>query len=183
MKRKIQIGVMGSSADLKYSSQLEEVALEIGELIAKNNNILIYGAEKDYDSLSTIASRGAKKIGGTTVGITYGLEKNIWNKDSTDIIISTGLERGGGREFVLINSCDVIITIAGGSGTLTEIAMAYQLNIPVIALVGFGGWTDKLANTFIDKRNRLKIISVKNPSEAVNEAIRLVNNKLKNEKI
>jgi len=181
MKRKIQIGVMGSGADLKYSSEVESLAFELGQQIAKSGNITVYGAEKDYDSLSTAASRGAKQEGGPTVGITYGTSKKIWDKDSnTDVIVVTGLERGGGREFVLVNSCDVIIAISGGSGTLTEIAISYQLDIPVVALVGFGGWTDKLAGTFIDSRNRLKILPAKTPTEAVNVAIKM--GKINNEK-
>ena len=62
MKRKLQIGVMGSAADLNYSEELENLAEKIGSLVAQNNATLIFGAEKDYDSLSTFACRGAKKL-------------------------------------------------------------------------------------------------------------------------
>src|SRR3990167_1038321 len=174
--RKFQIGVMGSAADLKYSEKIEKIAFEVGRYIAESGNITIYGAEKDYDSLSTAASRGAKNASGLTVGITYGKGKNIWDKKGmTDIIICSGLERGGGREFVLINSCDAIIIISGGSGTLNEAAIAYQLNIPIIALVGTGGWAEKLAGEYIDERKRLKVIVAKNSSEAVSLAVAEVN--------
>jgi uncharacterized protein (TIGR00725 family) len=174
ISRKIQIGVMGSAADLKYSKKLEKFAFDIGRLIAASGNITVYGAEKDYDSLSTAASRGAKSGGGLTVGVTYGKGKDIWdNEGSTDVIIATGIERGGGREFVLVNSCDVLIIVSGGSGTLTETAIAYQMNIPVVALTGTGGWADKLANTYIDDRKRFKIIASETPKEAVSIAIRL----------
>ena len=171
MTRKLQIGVMGSAADLKYSKEAEEIAENIGELIAKSGNIVVFGAEKDYDSLSTAAARGAKKAGGITVGVTYGKGKDIYDKENIDILISSGLERGGGREFVLVNSCDAIITISGGSGTLTELAVAYQLDIPMIAIKGYGGWSDKLADTFIDERNRRKVIIANNAQEAVKLAI------------
>lgn len=73
--RKLQIGVMGSAADLKYSKEIEQIAGKIGELIAKSGNIVVYGAEKAEDSLSTAAARGAKKSGGFTVGVTYGKER------------------------------------------------------------------------------------------------------------
>jgi len=169
--KKLQIGVMGSAADLKYSKETEQVAEKIGELIAKSGNITIYGAEKDYDSLSTAAARGAKKANGITVGVTYGKGKDIQDKGNTDIIIVSGLERGGGREFVLINSCDAIITISGGSGTLTETAIAYQMDIPMVAIKGYGGWSDKLADTFIDGRNRRKVIAAHTPEEAVKIAL------------
>ncbi|MBS3118250.1 hypothetical protein J4417_01045 [Candidatus Woesearchaeota archaeon] len=172
----LQIGVMGSAADLEYSQEMEKVAEKIGELIAKNGHILVYGAEKDYDSLSTAAARGAKKYEGMTIGVTYGRSRDIFNPETTDVIIRTGLERGGGREFVLVNSCDVIIAISGGSGTLTEMAMAYQANIPIVCITGFGGWSEKLAGEFIDERKRLKCVAVNTPEEAVETAISLVIN-------
>jgi uncharacterized protein (TIGR00725 family) len=176
MKKQLQIGVMGSQADLSYSADTIRMAGEIGELIAQNNAICVFGAEKDTDSLPTVSARACKKAGGLTVGITYGKGQNIWGGDENDkptIIIPCGLERGGGREFVLVNSCDAIIAIAGGSGTVTEMAIAYQANIPVVAVTGFGGWADEMANRFFDSRNRLRCIAAKTANEAVETAIKL----------
>jgi len=167
--RKFQIGVMGSAADLKYAKDAEKAAERLGYLIAKKGGILLFGAEKDYDSLSTAACRGAKKVDGITVGITYGKRKDIVEKD-VDVVIPCGLDRGGGREFVLILGCDAVIAISGGSGTLTELAVAYQADIPMVALKGFGGWADKLADTYFDGRNRRKVISASSPEEAVKVA-------------
>lgn len=172
--RKIQIGVMGSAADLNYSKDLESLAEQIGYLIAKNNATLIFGAEKDYDSLSTSACRGAKKASGLTVGITYNRGLDIFEKENVDVIISTGLERGGGRETALILSCDGIITISGGSGTLTEIAIAYQANIPIVAVKNTGGWSAKLSGQYLDERKRLKIEGVSTPEQAVEKIITLI---------
>ena len=47
--RKMQIGVMGSAADTRYSKEVEMIAEKVGELIAKSGNIIVYGAEKDCD--------------------------------------------------------------------------------------------------------------------------------------
>lgn len=173
--RKLQIGVMGSAADLNYSKELENLAEKIGYLIAKNNATLIFGAEKDYDSLSTRACRGAKKAGGMTIGITYNRGLDIFEKENVDVIISSGLERGGGRETALILSCDGIITISGGSGTLTEIAIAYQANIPIVAMKNTGGWSDKLAGQYLDERKRIKVQSVDTAEEAVKLILELAN--------
>lgn len=166
---------MGSSADLNYSKEIENLAEEVGYFIAKNSAILIFGAEKDYDSLSTAACRGAKKAGGTTIGITYGKTKDVL-EDNVDIVISSGLERGGGREFTLVLSCDAIITLSGGSGTLNEIAVAYQAGIPIISLKGTGGWSDILVDTYLDDRKRLKILGADNPREAVELALKSIKN-------
>jgi len=171
MSRKFQIGVMGSAADLDYAKAVEEVAYEVGKYVAKNDGILFFGAEKDSDSLSTAACRGAKEAGGITVGITYGKGKDIWEKDA-DIIIPCGLERGGGRETVLVTGCDAVIAISGGSGTLTELAIAYQADIPMIALKGYGGWANKLADDYIDGRERRLTHGASSAKEAVEIAFR-----------
>lgn len=169
--RKLQIGVIGSMADLNYSKSLEEIAERVGELIAERNGVLLFGAEKDADSLSARACLGAKRNNGLTIGITYGTSKESF-QDNVDVIIPTGLERGGGREFVLMLGCDAVIVLSGGSGTLGEMTMAYQANIPIIAIKGLGGWGDKLADQYIDDRQRRKVIGVETAEEAVEAAFR-----------
>lgn len=168
--RKIQIGVMGSMADLNYTKGLEELAEDIGFKIAENNAVLVFGAEKDADSLSTAACRGAKRANGMTVGVTYGKGLDVFEKD-VDVVIASGLERGGGRELVLALSCDAIIALNGGSGTLTEIAIAYQANIPVIVLKNTGGWSERLAGQYLDDRRRIKIQIADTAKEAVELAL------------
>ena len=179
--RKIQIGVMGSCADLKYSKKIEKLAEEVGYWVAKKKATLIFGAEKDFDSLSTAACRGAKKAGGLTIGVTYGKGLDVVEKN-VDVVIASGLERGGGRELTLVLSCDAIITISGGSGTLTEIAIAYQANIPVVVLKGTGGWSDKLAGEYLDGRERIKAETADNPKKAVDLAMRLIKSKYEKQK-
>src|SRR3989344_5435403 len=135
--RKLQIGVMGSMADLKYSKAIERLAEQGGFWVAKKGATLIFGAEKDSDSLSTAACRGAKKAGGMVVGVTYGKGLDVYEKN-VDIVIASGMERGGGRELTLALSCDAIICLNGGSGTLTEIAISHQAGIPVVVMPGTG---------------------------------------------
>lgn len=163
---------MGSTADLKYTKEFERLAEKIGYWIAKKNGTLLFGAEKDYDSLSTAACRGAKKANGLTVGVTYGKGLDVVERN-VDVVIASGLERGGGRELTLVLSCDAIIALQGGSGTLTEIAIAYQANIPVVVIAGSGGWSERLAGQYLDDRKRIKIEVAKTPKEAVTLAIKL----------
>ena len=170
--KKLQIGIMGSAADLKYSKEALEFAKNLGKQIAESGNILVYGAEKDYTSLSTEAAKVASSNGGITVGVAGGKDKNIYGSFRPTVLINSGLEIGGGREFTLVLSCDVIIAISGGSGTLTEIAVAYQAGIPIIVVDRFGGWSKKLSNQFLDDRKRLKCINVKTEKEALEKAIK-----------
>lgn len=176
--KKFQIGIMGSAADLNYGDDALAFAKKVGELIAKSNNILVYGAEKEYSSLSTNAAIEANKNGGLTVGVTGGKDKEIYGDFKPDVLIPSGLGVGGGREFTLVLSCDAIIAIGGGSGTLTEMAIAYQAGIPIITVSNFSGWAKEVSDTYLDDRKRLKCIEVKTPEEAVNEAINAIKTKI-----
>lgn len=170
--RKIQIGISGSAADLGFGKDAAEFAKRLGQLIAENGCTLVYGAEKTHNSISTTAAIEAKKHGGLTVGVTSGRTKDTFGDFEPDVLITSGLEVGGGREFPLILTCDVIIAICGGAGTLTEMAIAYQANIPVVTVSNFGGWAKKVSNTFMDDRKRFKCIEATSPEQAVQEAIK-----------
>lgn len=170
--KKLQIGVMGSAADLNYSDDALKFAKKLGKLVAESGNILVYGAEKDYTSLSTEAAKVASKCGGITVGVAGGKDKNVYGEFRPTVLINSGLEIGGGREFNLVLSCDVIIAIAGGSGTLTEMAIAYQAGIPIIVVDKFGGWSKKLVNKYIDERKRLKCLTAEDVDSILELAIK-----------
>ena len=174
--RKVQIGVMGSAADLNYSEETLKFAKELGKLIALSGNTLVYGAEKDYTSLSTEAAKEASKNNGITVGVAGGKSKNIFGKYRPTVLINSGQEIGGGREFNLVLSCDVIIAISGGSGTLTEMAIAYQAGIPIVVIDKFGGWAEKLSDQYFDDRRRLKCERAGSAKEALELALSLVKN-------
>lgn len=169
LMRRLQIGVVGSAADVNYNKSIAAQAYRVGREIARLGHILVFGAEKDVDSLSSAACRGAQELNGMTIGVTYGKYKDILCDPS--VIIPTGMDRGGGREYVLMLCCDVAIAIAGGSGTLNELTVAYQADIPMIALRGTGGWSDALADRFLDLRMRRRVTGVDSPEEAVRIAI------------
>ena len=169
--RKLQIGVIGSMADIKLENSLIEIAKEVGREIANKEAVLVFGFEGDFDSLSSIAAEAAEEAGGQTVAFTWGSNKaNLGKLKSAEIV--TGQQRGGGREFSLVLSCDCLICLSGGYGTLMEMSMAYQANIPMIAIKNSGGWSEKLVNRFIDNRKRLKVISATSAQEAVILAIK-----------
>lgn len=172
--RKLQIGVMGSCSDLNYSAEIERIAEETGFEIARRGAVLFFGAEKDFDSLSTAACRGAKRAGGLTVGVTYGKGLDDVVAAYADIIIGSGLERGGGRETTLVLSTDAVIAISGGSGTLTELAIGYQADTPLVAIKGTGGWADKMADQYFDGRKRRLVVGANNPVEAVESAFQQI---------
>lgn len=145
---------MGSAADLGYAETTAELAYGIGKIIAEAWHTMVYGAEKDSDSLSTSAARGAKSIWWLVMWVTYGKTPDVWWEMAklTDCMVCTGMERWGGREFILVSSCDAIIVVGGGSGTLNEMTIAYQKKIPIFVMKGTWGWAYKLADQYIDDR-------------------------------
>jgi uncharacterized protein (TIGR00725 family) len=172
--RRLQIGVIGSCSDLNYSRAAEEFAIELGTLLADAKCTVVFGAEKDVDSLPTIVAMAAKNRGGESLGITYEKGLNIFIEQAASVVVASGMVRGGGRETALILSCDVVIALAGGSGTLNEMCVAYQANIPVVTVINFGGWSEKLAGTYLDERKRFRFLSASSPKEALRLAISAV---------
>lgn len=173
--KNIHIGVIGSMLDQHSKESLKKLACAIGQEIACSDAVLLFGFEGDFDSLSCIAAKGAEEAGGNTIAFIWGnKKKDLKGLHSTQIV--TGQNRGGGREFSFILSCDAVICLCGGSGTLMEMAMAYQANIPVIVLRNSGGWSQKLAGKFIDNRKKSKFISAISGKEAVKLAIEAIKN-------
>lgn len=171
-KKKIQVGLIGSYSDLRFSREAQAAAYEVGKLVAKSGAVLMVGGEKD-GGLTKSAAKGANDFVGTVIGIMPKRENACEYLNS--IIQTGGLV--GLREYILSISCDALIAIAGGSGTLNEIAVAYQNNIPVVVLEKYGGWAKKLAGQYLDQRKRFRFLVAKNPQEAVGMAIKLAQKK------
>lgn len=178
----MQIGVIGSFGTINQIKQIEfkkeeiNLAEKLGALLAEKNAKIILGGD-DNGGLIEAVARGAKSKNGLVIGLLIGKDKSKAMKN-IDIIIPSGMFFGG-REYLLALSCDAIIALKGGAGTLNEITIAYQNKIPIIALKGIGGWTDKLANQYLDERKRELIYETSSPKEAVELAIKLTGDKIK----
>ena len=114
------------------------------------------------------AGRGAKEKGGMVVGIIPNEDMSYANP-YCDIIIPTGI--GFARNFITAYSADVAIVVGGGAGTFIEACVAYQKGKPIVALIGTGGTADKIADTFLDDRKTVKVISASSPKDAVEMAL------------
>jgi uncharacterized protein (TIGR00725 family) len=80
------------------------------------------------------ACRGAKEAGGTTLGILPGSDRSAANA-YVDVAVPTGL--GEARNALVVRAADAVVAIAGGYGTLSEIALALKAGKRV---VGIGTW-------------------------------------------
>jgi len=162
-----QIGVITSqkNADEKALS----LCFETGRQIAKAGCVLVCGG---LDGGMHSACKGAKSENGLTVGILPGESKKDANK-YVDIVIPTGI--GFARNSCVALSCDGIVLIKGGVGSLIESAYATFFKIPVVAVIGSGGTADKLAGTSVDEKKCDKVLVANNPKEAVEILLKTFN--------
>ena len=79
-------------------------------------------------------------------------------------------DTGSIRNHFVVRSADLVIAISGGSGTLSELAIAWQEKKPIAVLFGFGGWSDKLSNEILDHRRVKPIEKCTSISEIINWA-------------
>ena len=172
LSRKLQIGVMGPAVgeyprDPKIKKKICVFAEKIGELLAQRGAIVFTGG---MDGVMELASRGAKNKNGITVG-TPGRTRDISNK-YIDIEVLTPIDVG---DFIFagILSCDAIITIPGGAGTLAEVCLAYRNKKPNIVIEGINADYDKLINNYLDESKQIITYGAKTPEEAVEKALKL----------
>ena len=169
LKRLIQVLVIGSDGDHCPPSTYD-AAKEVGGQIASRGAILITGG---LGGVMEAACRGAKEKGGMVVGILPHEEMSYANP-YCDIIIPTGM--GFSRNYITAYSADSAIVVGGGAGTFIEACVAYQKGKPIVALAGTGGTADKIADSYLDDRKTVKVLSASTPKEAVDQAMDLAFN-------
>ncbi len=143
------------------SPSILELAEKIGEEIAIRGLALACGG---LGGVMESACKGAKKHGGVTIGILPSDDKDSANQ-YVDYAIPTGL--GYARNFLVAKAGDAVIAIDGSAGTLSEMAIAWFSDKPIIAITPSGGWAKKLAGTKIDDRRSDIVFSANNPEEAL----------------
>jgi len=139
---KVKIAVIGSG--INAQKQINMKAREIGREIAKADCILVTGSG---NGLPYEAVKGAKEIGGTTIGISPAsniqehIERYRFPVEAFDVLIFTGFGLKG-RNVPFIRTCDGVIAISGRIGTLNELTIAYDEGKTIGVLKGTGGISD-----------------------------------------
>ena len=138
----MNITVFGGSQPQPGSPAYAE-ACELGKLLAQAGHTVLTGG---YVGTMEAVSRGANEAGGHVIGVTCadieawrGVRANAWVKEERHF--ATLQERL--NELVL--ACEAAIALPGGPGTLTEIALTWNLMIvasmPAKPLILIGaGW-------------------------------------------
>lgn len=154
MERTDYVGIIGAG---ECSDTVYGLAREVGYEIGKRGWMMVCGG---LGGVMEGAAKGCREAGGLTVGLLPGLEKASANP-YIRVPIPTGLDEG--RNLVLVRTADVLISIAGGYGTLSEIALALKMNKVVIGL-----------ETWQDIRG---VHYVSNPKDAIHSVARFLSKK------
>ena len=150
---------MAVVGDGRCSAEVAALAEAVGRELAQRGAILVCGG---LGGVMEAACRGAKGAGGLTIGILPGSLRHDANR-YVDVPIVTGL--GQARNVLVVQSAQAVIAVHGEYGTLSEIAHALKLGIPV---VGLHTWS--LAQ---EGQERRAIIRAQTPQEAVEKALAL----------
>lgn len=147
MNRIYKIAVLGSAGSHEESA--ERAAFEAGAHAASRGGIILTGG---CGGLPYAAARGARSVGGLTVGVSPAMRKDEHRKLysyplESDVMLYTGMGRKG-RNVILVRSADACLFIGGGMGTLNEFTIAFDELGPECAigvLAGTGGLSDELS--------------------------------------
>lgn len=122
---KIQVGIIGGGV---YDNKTEMIAEEIGRELALRGVILICGG---LGGVMEACARGAKRQGGTTIGILPGNSREDANRYIDHQIVTN---MGHARNAIIAASSDALIAVGGEYGTLSEIAIALKMRKKVVVI-------------------------------------------------
>lgn len=151
------IAVIGAS---ECSPEQAAMAEEVGRLLAQRGVVLVCGGR---GGIMEAACKGARNAGGITVGILPGVDHAQGNP-YLSIAIPSGL--GHARNIVVAQAGQVVIAIAGGYGTLSEVALALNAGKKV---VGLCTWEAVRCDG-----KRAELLVVESAQEAVSTALSLL---------
>jgi uncharacterized protein (TIGR00725 family) len=146
----MNVTIFGGSQPKEGDASYAE-AYQLGKLVAKAGHTVLTGG---YIGTMEAVSRGAKEAGGHVIGVTCDeienwrkVKKNAWVQEERRF---QTLEQ---RLIELVHACDAAIALPGGPGTLTEIALTWNLmivaSIPPRPLILVGtGWNHVIEEFF-----------------------------------
>lgn len=125
VERAVTIAVCGAGTS---EPALEALAEEVGKAIARAGAVLVCGG---LGGVMAAAARGAAAAGGLTIGLLPGTDATAANPHIR-IALPTGL--GEARNALVARVAGAVIAIGGEWGTLSEVAFARKVGIPVVLL-------------------------------------------------
>jgi uncharacterized protein (TIGR00725 family) len=119
------VSVVGSGT---ATGELYEEAREVGRLVAEKGGTVVCGGRS---GVMEAAARGATEAGGVAIGILPDEDRETAN-EYLSYSVATGT--GHARNLAVVCSGDVVISVGGEYGTLSEVGLALKVGRPVVAL-------------------------------------------------
>jgi uncharacterized protein (TIGR00725 family) len=119
------VSVVGSGTATR---ELYEQAREVGRLVAERGATIVCGGRS---GVMEAAARGATEARGVAIGILPDEDRERAN-EYLSYSVATGT--GHARNLPVVCSGDVVISVGGEYGTLSEIGLALKVGRPVVAL-------------------------------------------------
>lgn len=164
MDRRPVVAVIGGASE-KQDPKIYVLAQDIGRSLINEGCRLVTGG---LGGIMRASSSGARSStaweDGMILGIIPSYDRSTAN-EFVDIVIATGIQMG--RNALVVATADVVIAIGGGSGTLSEMALAWQMGKPIIAMTGCKGWSHQLAGQRLDSRYDTNILEANTAQEAI----------------
>lgn len=123
--RRVPVGIIGPKIATDDELAMAE---HIGGELARLGLQLLCGGR---NGVMEAACKGCSDAGGMAIGLLPDEEWTAAN-DYVAIPIATGI--GPARNAIIARSCQILIAIGGGHGTLSEMALGLHFNRPVLAL-------------------------------------------------
>lgn len=168
MTQKLMAAVVGSA---RADAAQIEVAEVLGEALVDHGfRVLTGGLGGVMDAALRGARRSARYASGDTVAIlpTYDARDA---SDAADVVVCTGMNHA--RNTIVAASASVVLAIGGRAGTLSELAVAWELRRPILCVGATDGWATRLAGLAIDDRHAGVVHGPCAPREAAALALRL----------
>lgn len=155
------------------SPPLAALAEAVGRGIVDGGHRLVTGGLLGVMQAASRGAAASARCGdGHILGVLPGYDRDTANP-FVQVVIPTGSQLA--RNVLVVAMADVVVAIGGGAGTLSEVALAWQLGKPIVALTGLAGWSDALAGTCLDGRHATPIRAATDAATAlaaVDEALR-----------
>jgi uncharacterized protein (TIGR00725 family) len=168
-QRRYVLATVGNAGALPEPT--EAVCVELGRRAVEAGFRVVTGG---LTGVMEAVSRGARSAPswreGDIIGILPGYDRRAANP-YVDIVVPTGMQIG--RNIIVAAMADVMVVVGGGAGTLSEVAVAWQLGKPIVTLAMTGGWAEELAGASIDARRGDVIQGAATAEEAVALALAL----------
>jgi uncharacterized protein (TIGR00725 family) len=110
------------------SPEEADAAERVGRGLARAGAKLVCGG---LGGVMAAACRGAHNAGGLTIAILPGADRGAAN-EWAEVVIPTGM--GEMRNALVVRAAQAVISIGGGYGTLSEVALALKTGVPVVGI-------------------------------------------------